>query len=257
MAGNFSYRNMEPSNGCAGTAPTDGEGINLDTFDFSQGGGPAYVQQSVVENNIVVANGGRGVEVENNSHGAGGAPIIIRNNTTYGDNATPIGAYCQGNGEIGLVSAYKVQVTNNLSQTAAATGCSGYTIYGLEVSQSNNTTVVNDNWALGENGNNTFMWSSGSFAFGTNTIGINPAFYSTAIPGAPSCSGTTNVPACMATLILNFTPTNTSARAYGYQMVTSTSSSNSLFPQWLCNVNLPSGLVTTGCFRLHLAATVS
>jgi hypothetical protein len=248
MAGNFSYRNMEPSSGCAGTAPTDGEGINLDTFDFSQGGGPAYTQQSVVENNIVVANGGRGIEVENNSHGAGGAPIVIRNNTTYGDNATPIGAYCQGNGEIGLVSAYKVQVTNNLSQTAAATGCSGYTIYGLEVSQSNNTTVVNDNWAIGMNGANTFLYGSGSFAFGgANVLGTSPAFANPAVPSAPSCSGSANVPACMATMIANFTPTASASKSFGYQHPSNTNVYDSLFPQWVCNVTLPGGLVTKGC----------
>jgi hypothetical protein len=248
MAGNFSYRNMEPSSGCAGTAPTDGEGINLDTFDFSQGGGPAYTQQSVVENNIVVANGGRGVEVENNSRGAGGAPIIIRNNTTYGDNATPIGAYCQGNGEIGLVSAYKVQVTNNLSQTAAATGCSGYTIYGLEVSQSNNTTVVNDNWAIGMNGANTFLYGSGSFAFGgANVLGTSPAFANPAVPSAPSCSGSANVPACMATMVANFKPTASAAKSFGYQQPSNTNVYDSLFPQWVCSVTLPGGLVTKGC----------
>jgi hypothetical protein len=51
----------------------------------------------------------------------------------------------------------------------------------------------------------------------------------------------------MAAVIANFTPTNTAATAYGYEMPGSTSVYDSLFPQWLCNVNLPSGLVTMGC----------
>jgi hypothetical protein len=76
VAGNFSYRNMEPPV-CAGTAPTDGEGVNLDTFDFGQGGGHPYLQQSVVENNILVGNGGRAIEIENSNAGPSQAPIYI------------------------------------------------------------------------------------------------------------------------------------------------------------------------------------
>jgi hypothetical protein len=51
----------------------------------------------------------------------------------------------------------------------------------------------------------------------------------------------------MSTVIANFTPTNAAAMAYGYQVPSSTPVYDPLFPQWLCNVNLPSGLVTMGC----------
>ena len=37
------------------------------------------------------------------------------------------------------------------------------------------------------------------------------------------------------------------ASAYGYQVPSTDTVSDPLFPQWLCNVNLPSGLVTMGC----------
>jgi hypothetical protein len=83
-------------------------------------------------------------------------PIYIEYNTAYGDNGSPTLAYCQGNGEIGLIAAYKVNVSHNLVRTNAGTGCSGYNIYGLEVSQGNNTIVVDANWVDGLNGNNTF-----------------------------------------------------------------------------------------------------
>jgi hypothetical protein len=257
IAGNFSYRNMEPST-CSGTAPTDGEGVNLDTFDFRNGGGTPYVQQAVVQNNILVGNGGRAVEIENNNAASGQAPIFIKYNTTYGNNAAPTGAYCQGNGEISLVSAYKVQVTNNLVQTAAASGCSGDSIFGLEVSQSNNTTVVDNNWVAGLSGNNTFLYASQSFAYGSaNVFGVSPAFANPTIPLAPSCAGSANVPACMATLIANFKPSTDEAQSYGYQPPTTAEVYDPLFPQWLCSVNLPSGLVTMGCFQLHLTVSVS
>lgn len=257
IAGNFSYRNMEPPV-CAGTKPTDGEGVNLDTFDFAQGGGTPYLQQAVVENNMLVGNGGRAIEIENNNALPSQAPIFIEYNTAYGNNAAPIGAYCQGNGEIGLVAAYNITETYNLVQTSAATGCSGDTIYGLEVSQDNSSTVVDNNWVDGVNGNNTFLYASGAFAFGpTNVLGTNPDFADPAIPSAPSCGGTANVPACMQTLIANFTPLTQGARSYGYQPPSTAQVYDPLFPRWLCNVNLPAGLVTMGCFQLHLSATAS
>ena len=37
------------------------------------------------------------------------------------------------------------------------------------------------------------------------------------------------------------------AAAYGYQAPSLVQTFDPLFPQWLCNVNLPAGLVTMGC----------
>ena len=89
VAGNYAYSNLDPDP-CDGTAPTDGEGIILDTFDFSQGGGTPYAQQTVVENNIVVNNGGRGIEVLNNSAGTSHAAIYITQNTSWEISPTQI-----------------------------------------------------------------------------------------------------------------------------------------------------------------------
>lgn len=73
----------------------------------------------------------------------------------------------------------------------------------------------------------------------------------------PSCGGFANVPACMEALIANFKPLTQGALSYGYQQPSAEQVYDPLFPQWLCGVNLPSGLVTMGCFRLHLSASVS
>jgi hypothetical protein len=51
----------------------------------------------------------------------------------------------------------------------------------------------------------------------------------------------------MATVIANFTPTTAAAKAYGYQIPGTASIYDPLYPQWLCNVTLPAGLVTPGC----------
>jgi hypothetical protein len=248
VAGSFSYNNND-GDPCAGTAPTDGEGINFDTWDFDQGGGTAYTQQGAMENNIAVFNGGRGVYVENNNKGSAHASIYMNGNTLYGNNAQLTQAYCSGNGDLTVYNASDVTADDNLIQTNSATMCSSaQPKYAIAISTDNATVTINDNYASGTSGNNTFSYGSGSFAFGAlNVFGTSPAFANPVNPGAPSCSGSANVPGCMATLIANFTPTNAAAKAFGYQPPSGTSTNDPLFPQWLCSVTLPAGLVTKGC----------
>jgi hypothetical protein len=85
VAGNFSYHNIDPDP-CNGGTPTDGEGFIFDTFDGHQQGTPAYKQQAVIQNNISVNNGGRGIQVEYNNVGTpNNAPVYVKYNTTYGN----------------------------------------------------------------------------------------------------------------------------------------------------------------------------
>lgn len=78
---NVAYQNGEWSLG----NPTDGEGIILDSFDYADPtyGTTPYHQASLVENNVIWGNGGRGIE-------AGGAGptsyVTIRSNTVFDDN---------------------------------------------------------------------------------------------------------------------------------------------------------------------------
>ena len=232
VAGNYAWNNVDPAT-CAGTAATDGEGMIFDTLDKYN-----YNQQAVAQNNIFVSNGGRGLEL-NNNNGATPAPVYFKSNTLYGNNKQAGQAFPNGNGEITIVEANDGTATNNLAMTSQAT-TGGSAIYAFALTGSGNT--VQSNWLYSATGNNTY--GSG---YGTNITGTNPAFASTTVPGAPSCSGTANVPACAATLIANFTPTASGASAYGYQTPSSTSITDSLYPTWLCSVTLPAGLVTPGC----------
>jgi len=151
-----------------------------------------------------------------------------------------------GNGEIGLVAAYNVTVTRNLVQTNAVTGCSGYKIYGLELSQDNSTTVVDNNWVDGLNGQYFSIRERVICLWIGECTGHEPKFWQSGDSIAPSCGGTANVPACMQTLIANFTPLTQVALSYGYQPPSAAQVYDPLFPRWLCNVNVPSGLVTMG-----------
>jgi hypothetical protein len=80
---NFSYSNIEsdiPAN-----LQTDGEGIIVDSFDYADTtyGTTPYAQDTLIENNLIWGNGGRGIEA------AGAQPtshVTIRNNTLVGDN---------------------------------------------------------------------------------------------------------------------------------------------------------------------------
>jgi hypothetical protein len=244
FAGNFSYENFDGNcnnGGYTNQGPTDGEGIILDTLnEFS------YSGQIVIENNMTFLNGGRGIQ-ENTS---ASAPVYIKSNTVYGNNGdnNEKYEYC---GDIAIGnSTYDAQETNNIVATNSSSGCGDETpVYAIAViNSSTSSDVVNDNWIYGVGGYNTTSFGSSAFSFGSgNVLGTSPTFVNPVNPGAPSCSGTANVPGCMAKVIADFQPTAPGASAYGYQTPGTTSVYDPLYPQWLCNVGLPAGLVTPGC----------
>jgi hypothetical protein len=247
VAGNYSWGNVDP-NPCAGGTPSDGEGITLDSINGGQGGlTPVYSGQIVVENNISVWNGGNGIAVSGSGNTL--SPIYILYNTDFGNNtAHTAPTWCSDHyiDESSFVQDYL-----NIVRTNAATSCASgtATLYAYSVNRSTSTVTVHDNFIFSPFGNNTSINSSNGFtAYGPNNItGIDPAFINTAEPPAPSCGTSTSVPNCMASVIANFTPTAPSALLYGYQSPKAVSNFDPLFPQWLCNVGLPVGLVTMGC----------
>jgi hypothetical protein len=196
-----------------------------------------------VENNLTFFNGRDGVLIAEDPTGA----IYVVYNTSYGSNLAPNQNYF-GCAEIGIVASSNTSIYSNLVETSQANGCGSNPIYAYSVQNGDGTNQVYNNWGWALNSQPTLIYDSGSFAFGSNTF-TNPAFTSapSSTPVAPSCGSYASVPACMATLIADFVPTASGASAYGRQPVESGSVSDPLFPQWLCNVNLPEGLVTMGC----------
>jgi hypothetical protein len=78
---NVSYQNGEWSL----TSPTDGEGILCDSFDYADStyGTTPYPQETLIENNVVWGNGGRGIEAS----GVGPTSYVtFRNNTAFDNN---------------------------------------------------------------------------------------------------------------------------------------------------------------------------
>jgi hypothetical protein len=246
IAGNFSYKNLDP-NPCSGGMPTDGEGIILDTLNGSSNGFSPYAQQLVVDNNILFLNGGRGLGV-----GGGGnssANVILRHNTVFGNNsdANQSATWC---GDILLQETSLTQSIYNLVATNTANGCGSNPIYAFFVGIGDGTDHVDNSWLYSPSGTNSGLASSTGFSYGPNNIfGINPSFANPSNPGAPSCGSASSVPNCMAKVVANFTPSVAAAKAYGYQIPLVTNVSDPLFPPWLCNVNPPIGLVTMGCLE--------
>ena len=238
VAGNISYGNVDP-NPCAGTQPTDGEGIIFDTFN-----GLSYGGQTVAENNLLFANGGRGLESLNSS----AANIYFVHNSTYGNNTDTSDAptLCA---EAVMNQTSKAQADSNLLVTSAANACHAQTNYAAAINQGGSTDSMSNTLLYSAAGNNiSISSSSAGFVLGAgNVMGTDPGLPDPRNPGAPSCAGKGNTVACMSNVIADFTPTNAAARSYGYQTPSSTPNSDPLYPKWLCNVNLPSGLITEGC----------
>lgn len=246
LAGNFAWDNYEP-NVCGGVQAWGGDGIIFDTLDGSQGMPSAYLAQAVAENNLTIGNGGHGIEIQNNVAGTAHAPIILSNNTAWGNEANLNQQYNHLCAEVLLNSAYNVQEHNNLAATKAETACVENPEYAFSAYTVDASVSALDNFAYAYPGQASYVYNGPNYQFGpTNVVG-DPDFENAYVPVAPACGGAENVPSCMTGVIANFKPTNSAAASYGYQLPSSSEVSDPLFPQWLCNVNLPAGLASNAC----------
>jgi hypothetical protein len=247
VAGNFVYSSTNPS-GCY-----DGSGISFDTFDGSQTGlALTYSQQAVADNNVVLSNGGPGIRLEYNIAGTGPnhSTIIARHNTLWNNDD---GVYQIGNSPCGEFNIYKTVKTSLLLNIAATdqSGCYGATwntAYAYFAYDLDGTSSFAQNVGWSATGGISDILTSPGFTIPSGSILVaNPNFANPVTPPAPSCSTSSSVPGCMATVLANFTPKNTLVTGYGYQTPSLVQTYDTLFPQWLCSANLPAGLVSMGC----------
>jgi hypothetical protein len=240
ISGVFGFATVDGAS-CASPAPTDGEGMILDSL-FTN----AYTQQIAIENSIFVGNGGRCIEVFKNNSGAGS--LVYIQNITCWNNQTQSTQQPGGNlGEIFLYQSKNVTVTKNISKTNQANGPQGFAYYAADV----NTGDATDSVATNDLYSGAAHYCLAQFGTGSpcgTNLNTDPAFSSPSVPGAPSCGAFSSVMTCMATVISNFAATGGGLSGYGFQTPPTTGSSGDpLFPAWLCNVNLPSGLVYLNC----------
>lgn len=248
VAGNFTYGNYQP-NYCGGVQAWGGDGIIFDTFDGSVTHMPyPYQAQAVIENNISIGNGGHGIEIQNNKAGSGHANIYISNNTVWGneqDSAMQPAALCS---EILLNSAYNVQERWNLAATKSQKACVNNNTFALSAYDINGSDWVYANLAFAYNSQYTFSWAGPGFGYDkSNVLGVNPSMANPYVPGPPACGGASNATECMQWVVNNVKPTNGAVQWAGYQQPNYSPSNAPLFPWWVCNANIPAGLITKPC----------
>ena len=245
MGGNFSFLN---TSNCG-----DGEGIIFDSFDGVEGGWPnqsQYSQVAVAENNLLVWNNGPGLQVDLNMNGSGPwSPVVFTHNTVAYNNQGPSQAnYCA---EI-IVGTTKTATSTGNLVVAPTQYCFGsYTHYGTAAAFVNTTTdSVTNEFAYSPYGTGVGSIGSSGFTAGPNNITTtNPGLTNPAKPGVPNCSGYATTTACMAGLIANYTPTNTTAKLYGYKTPTAYRAYDPYFPSRLCQVTgIPAGLIQSACY---------
>ena len=247
VAGNLSYASTNPSYAHC----YDGNGISFDTFDGHSSLVTPYAQQAVIDNNISMSNDGVGIRVEYNNSGNGSnhAHIYVRQNTVWGNGKAYYQYGSPDCGEILLHQTVNTVVYGNLAETNQP-GCYGdgynpnpaLNAQGLDA-----TSQILGNWANSNSGHNTMLSASTNFSFGENILGLEAWLNDPYTPGAPQCSLSANVPACMANIVSHVAPRFGLAKTYGYQAPGRFPVFDPLFPQWLCSANLPPGLVTMGC----------
>ena len=232
IAGVFSYKNQNPAS-CAGGAPSDGNGINFDTFN----GLGTYTGQVAAEQNMVWLNGGRGVSQEVST----AAPFYWFNNTSYGNFQQTTNGYASG--EVSAQGATGTfSVSNNLIESTVGS-VSGGTVYACGVVSSTSATTFSGNFCYSTAGNNT-LTDSATFTSNTTTT---PGFTATAnLPSTtPSCSSFGLVSTCMLVAIDALTATASGTSGKGYQPP-GACTADAYFPTWLNGV-VPVGLITMPC----------
>jgi parallel beta-helix repeat protein len=112
IRGNTSFSNENKKNKSDGTV-TDGNGIIIDDFRHTQGQKKLlkYTSSTLVENNIVFDNGGRGIHVFQSDN------VVVRNNTSF-KNLKSDNLYGTTNGEISAFFSSNIRVYNNIAYAA-------------------------------------------------------------------------------------------------------------------------------------------
>jgi parallel beta-helix repeat protein len=112
IRGNISFANENKKAKEDGTV-TDGNGIIVDDFRHTQGHKklPQYTAATLVENNIVFDNGGRGIHIFQSDN------VVVRNNTAF-KNLKSSNLHGTTNGELSAFFSSNVRFYNNIAYAA-------------------------------------------------------------------------------------------------------------------------------------------
>lgn len=173
---NIVYGNMnKPWSGCSSCYHSDGNGIIVDDSRRTQTDYKKYRGRTLIQNNIVVGNGGRGVHIYSSDN------VDVYNNTVYMNNRDPkVSAWRPG--EIMAIKSGSVNIFNNIAHTDAKYVSSrAGELVSISIEYASGGGInVNHNLmynSRGDHGNRTFTQSnSTSVNIGSSNRFGNPKF---------------------------------------------------------------------------------
>jgi len=172
VRGNISYDNVTKSG-----PHSDGNGIIFDDFRSTKAPGrDAYLFASLIENNLVYKNGGKGIQVAWSDH------VTVRNNTAWSNNVDKqkTGTW---HGELSNMNSSHNTWVNNIAvadqrQTGHNTAIDNTSFKGY----TNSSTIWKNNLTFNGNAGDASVRTTGSnkglSASDGNLLGVNPKFVS-------------------------------------------------------------------------------
>jgi parallel beta-helix repeat protein len=166
IRGNTSYSNENKVPQSGGQEVTDGNGIIVDDFRFTQKGKKPqgkYRSATLIENNVVFDNGGRGIHVFQSDK------VVVRNNTAFHNLKSPNLLGGNQNGEINSSYSDGSAFYNNIAYP-----------------QNKSKTAFTDNYSTGNKWDYNLFYNTGAINVGkdnsnavfgkNNLLNVNPLF---------------------------------------------------------------------------------
>ncbi len=139
----YNNKNATGTNACN---HSDGNGIIIDDSRNSQGNKIAYLSGTFVQSNLVVGNGGRGIDIYYSDL------VTVSNNTAYHNLLDPIGS-CWSCGEINVDHGANIKIYNNIAYSNGVNrGADFGTNAAISVKESDGAVTIDSN----------LMWNDGA-----------------------------------------------------------------------------------------------
>src|SRR5882672_2649172 len=276
--GNGVWNSVGP--GCSSNS--DGEGVNLDSFDRLN-----YSQKTVLTNNIIYTSHTFGINIFYAGGGIGiQTPFNICNNTMYNNsiNGFPVGGNYGGITFNGSTSPWATTLCKNIVQEPNSTNTGGGGVFALEVGNPQPNAVIGgtgvENILKGAHtscrgscdpGNNAVAFNGANVGINiyTNPLFTNVTDLINNQNGPPNCSSFQSVTQCMGydpltstltvpSIISDLQASCAGCSGKGYQLPNKTCAPNPDYPVWckgICgglywdgvNVRVMRSLITVPC----------